>query len=283
MYKASSLPSHSWLNRETADHRFLKLFGLLRISVKDSSFLRNRLGRLYHKSFRYLASLVCRLRLRPTDISYTVRRSVPVRVIKHEPEVIPPAPTATKPDVVVETVKGPPPLPPLAELPFRGCEKLPSEEPWWVEFPFGPMPPNKVEFTERYFSVPLINGRHLVLPEALPGDGMVTIWLSGEEIQMVYDNLSAEDLSEAMESITNQCLVRDKTRNPMFYVTGRKHICSHPHPGCDRCLTVRGFIKDNPWQEFMPGLMEELSQFKRKIPAALLKKPVLGSTFVNVA
>jgi len=247
MYKASSLPTHSWANEGAADHRFSRLFGHLILSEKDSSFLRARLCRMYHKSFRYLA-LLCRREFGPTPSGHT--NGIPVRVILAREDANPRETCVEVKSGSTEVVKGPPPLPPLAEMPFFRETRVPGEEPEWAAFA------SKEAFAEYFFGgkvpFPPYEDEQWYTPLALPREGIVTILLSGEELERIY-NLVGDSTSHThphMEIVSPLFMVELEGTFGHLYTPGRLHICGHPHEGCNRAETRYSYFTKNPFIEW---------------------------------
>jgi hypothetical protein len=269
LYVASFLPGRNYFDIKKADHRLEALFGFRHdFADYDVGFLHKRLGRLYHKSFRYLAMLFCR---------FTKKKAIPARPVRvpprdevpHHVEGVFDSPLgAMEPVKVAAAVKGPLPLPWQANLPFFGVSKLPSEEPWWVQ---RTLPPSKRAFIEHLYchdfdtlNLKPIENRdpveHSMIGLALPGKGWVTICLSAYELQIFSQILANRD--EDFNLITPLFTVElDGDFGRLLY-PNRLHICSEPHGACDRS-SIKSFIKDNPWPVWEGMLQTESASAKR--------------------
>lgn len=247
--KAISLMQHSSCNPKRADHRFWLLFGDHQFDGHFPVFWKIRLGRMYHKDFRYFTSLVYKKFLILRD--FLVRRNASPPRLPPRRGVIDPVTKGSEPVEVAAAVKGPPPLPWQANLPFSGVERLPAEEPWWAN---GGLPKTKLAFVEHFYSYQSGAGA-LHVPESYPGDGRVTILLDNSDLQSIMAYCQVLDVPYPETLVGPQVLWLDDPFSKVLFKTSRVHICTHPHDSCDRS-SVKEFVYKNPWSIFDQAFKE---------------------------
>jgi hypothetical protein len=261
--KVISLPSHSRLDMTASDQRIKSLFGNPEIPGGSLNFWRNRLGRLYHKSYRYLAHLAFQ-KLSGLALRYGIFSEPTVPVIK-DCRVSERERVVLKPSTVTEVIKGLPTLPWMAEMPFFESKLLPVEEPWWAD---GRLPPSKEAFIEHFYPFE-VNGTAQLIPEAYPSEGFVTILLNEEELvrysRIFPDQVMPGSSYEAM-SLVN---IFVQGGDVPWYHDDREHICSHVHPKCTKSETISGFVRNNPWHKpkWAALLKEALDAYWRQLHA----------------
>lgn len=266
--KVIGLPCRWHARKGASTGRLSSLFGNPKLLGLSLPFWKNRIDRLYHKSFRYLSLF---LRQLLPNFGFTKEREkfsiptmditsneVPVTTLGNVegPKV---GRVVNEPSAVTEVTMEPPAPPWMASLPFFTLKTLPSEEPWWVS---GGLPPSKEAFVDHFYG-PENRALHgdtvgrWMRQLTLPGKDRVTVCLSAHELNTfsgIISNLS--DGATKLELVTPLFGLRLKGPFARLLYPSRLHICNHPHTGCNR-HNLSVFLNRNPWSNWHQLLIDE--------------------------